>query len=74
MGMQLPLIAIRRQIASGIDILVHLGRGGDGSRRVEEIAQIVGMEGEEVRIVPLYRWDGEHGLTKKTDLFAGKKE
>ncbi|MCI5648203.1 MAG: CpaF family protein [Fusicatenibacter sp.] len=74
MGMQLPLMAIRRQIASGIDILVHLGRGGDGSRRVEEIAQIVGMEGEEVRIVPLYRWDGEHGLTKKTDLFAGKKE
>ena len=35
MGVQLPLEAIRRQIASGIEILVHLGRGEDGSRRVE---------------------------------------
>ena len=33
MGVQLPLEAIRRQIASGIEILVHLGRGEDGSRR-----------------------------------------
>ena len=47
MGVQLPLEAIRRQIASGIEILVHLGRGEDGSRRVEEIAEITGMEEDE---------------------------
>ena len=45
MGVQLPLEAIRRQIASGIEILVHLGRGEDGSRRVEEIAEITGDGG-----------------------------
>ena len=43
MGVQLPLEAIRRQIASGIEILVHLGRGEDGNRRVEEIAEITGI-------------------------------
>ena len=49
MGVQLPLEAIRRQIASGIEILVHLGRGEDGSRRVEEIAEITGMEEDEIK-------------------------
>lgn len=47
MGMELPLPAIRSQIASGIDILVHLGRLRDGSRHVLSIAEVVGMrEGE----------------------------
>ena len=47
MGMELPLSAIRSQIASGIDILVHLGRLRDGSRHVLSIAEVVGMrEGE----------------------------
>ena len=55
MGVQLPLEAIRRQIASGIEILVHLGRGEDGSRRVEEIAEITGMEEDEIKTVSLFR-------------------
>ena len=49
MGVQLPLEAIRRQIASGIEILVHLGRGEDGSRRVEEIAEITVREARQRR-------------------------
>ncbi|MDD7740032.1 MAG: ATPase, T2SS/T4P/T4SS family [Lachnospiraceae bacterium] len=71
---QLPLMAIRRQIASGIDILVHLGRDAGGSRRVEEIAQIMGMEEEEVRVVPLYQWEDGYGLRKKADLSRRRKE
>ena len=47
MGMDLPLAAIRRQIASGVDLIVHLGRLRDGSRRVLEIVELDGMkEGE----------------------------
>ena len=42
MGMDLPLAAIRQQIASGIDIIVHLGRLRDKSRRVLEIAVMDG--------------------------------
>lgn len=44
MGMDLPLSAIRSQIADGIDIIVHLGRLRDRSRKVLEISEIVGLE------------------------------
>lgn len=54
MGMELPLPAVRSQIASGIDILVHLGRLRDGSRRVLDIAEITGMEAGEVTMQELF--------------------
>lgn len=54
MGMELPLAAIRQQIASGVDILVHLGRLRDKSRRVLEITELVGCESGEIRLNPLY--------------------
>ena len=54
MGMELPLGAIRQQIASGIDIIVHLGRLRDKSRRVLEITEIVGCENNEIKLNPLY--------------------
>ena len=48
MGMELPLAAVRRQIASGVDIIVHLGRLRDKSRRVLEIVEILGFEDGEI--------------------------
>lgn len=57
MGMSLPLEAIRRQIASGFDIMVHLGQTDQGKRRVLEIAEITGFESGEVIIRPLFLWD-----------------
>ncbi len=57
MAFPLPLEAIRGQIASGADILVHLGRLKDRSRRVMEIAEVTGMEGNAVTLNSLYRWD-----------------
>lgn len=48
MGMDLPLKAIKQQIASGIDFIVHLGRLRDRSRKVLEIVEIVGFEQEEI--------------------------
>ncbi|MBD5453053.1 MAG: CpaF family protein [Lachnospiraceae bacterium] len=56
MGMELPLNAIRQQIASGIDILVHLGRLRDKSRKVLEIAEVLGFEQGEIQLKPLYRF------------------
>lgn len=56
MGMELPLSAIRRQIASGVDIIVHLGRLRDKSRRVLEIVEILGYENEEIVTAPLYQF------------------
>lgn len=58
MAKELPLSAIRRQIASGIDILVHLGRMRDRSRKVLEILEIQGMSGEEIVLNPLYVLEG----------------
>ena len=54
MGMELPLSAIRQQIASGVDIVVHLGRLRDKSRKVLEIQEIVGCEGGEIKLNPLF--------------------
>lgn len=54
MGMDLPLQAIRRQIASGIEIIVYLGRLRDKSRRLLEITEVTGMEGEQVALNPLF--------------------
>lgn len=59
MGMSLPLSAIRRQIASGIDIMVHLGRMRDKKRRVLEIVEVIGFCNGEVVLSPLYSWDDE---------------
>lgn len=57
MGMSIPLEAIRRQIASGIDVLVHLGRLRDGSRKVLEVVEIVGYENGEFILNPLYGFE-----------------
>ncbi|NSF57476.1 CpaF family protein [Blautia massiliensis] len=55
MGIDLPLEAIRRQIASGVDILVHLGRMRDKSRKLLEITEVCGFENGEIQTRPLYR-------------------
>ncbi|UWP60697.1 CpaF family protein [Ruminococcus gauvreauii] len=59
MGMQLPLEAIRRQIASGIDVMIHIGKTKKKQRKVMEICEVTGLCGGEVQLRPLYRWDDE---------------
>ena len=54
MGLDLPLAAIRQQIASGVDIIVHLGRLRDKSRKVLEITELAGCENQEILLNPLY--------------------
>ena len=59
MGIELPLSAIRRQLASGIDIIVHLGRLRDKSRRVLEICEVMGVMDGEVKMEKLYEFKEE---------------
>lgn len=61
MGMDLPLAAIRRQIASGVDLIVHLGRLRDGSRRVLEVAELDGMREGEILLHILFSFQEEEG-------------
>ena len=56
MGMELPLTAIRGQIASGIQILVHLGRLRDCSRKVLNVDEIDGMKDGEIQLHSIYRF------------------
>lgn len=62
-GMELPVSAIRGQIASGIDLFIHLGRLRDKSRKVLEIAELNGVVDGEIRLNVLYRFveTGEQG-------------
>lgn len=57
MGMDLPLPAIRNQIASGIDILVHLGRLRDKSRKVLNITEVTGIENGEIGLHELFSFE-----------------
>ena len=54
MGMDIPLSAVQRQIAAGIDIMVHLGRLRDRSRKVLEIVEVLGYEKDEIRLQSLF--------------------
>lgn len=56
MGMELPVAAIRRQIASAIDIMIHVGRLRDGSRKVMEISEVLGYENGEIQLQTLYKF------------------
>ena len=57
MGMDIPLPAIRKQIVSGIDIVVHLGRLRDRSRKVLEVTEVVDCVGENICLNPLYQFE-----------------
>ena len=80
MGMDLPLRAIRGQIASSIDLVIHLGRLKNGERRLLEIIELLGLEGENYSIHPLFSYAGgrlmaAEDLIKNDNLTAyGEKE
>lgn len=55
-GMDLPLRAIREQIASAFDLIVHLGRLSDGSRKIIQIAEVQGMEGDTIVMQDIFQF------------------
>lgn len=81
LGADIPLLAVRRQIASAIDIIVHLGRLRDRSRRVLEITEILDCKEGDIRLNPLYSFleEGEEEgkvrgkLTKVNELINTDK-
>ena len=82
MGMELPLMAIRRQISSGVDLIVHLGRLRDGSRRVLEIVETDGIREGEICLHTLFEFQEDVGedrlkvrgsLRKRDGLFHKEK-
>ena len=66
-GLEIPLSAIRGQIAGGIDILVHLGRLRNKKRVVLEISELDGIENGEIVLRRLFKWNG-YGLERENEL------
>ena len=76
MGMDLPIEAVRRQIASGIDIFVHLGRLRDKSRRVLQIVEVLKYENGDILLNTLFEYEeiGENEKGKVVSRLCKKGE
>ncbi|SDL41104.1 CpaF family protein [Tessaracoccus oleiagri] len=70
-GMDLPLRAIREQIASSIDLIVQLARLRDGTRRVVAISEVNGMEGQTITMEDTFAFDFSAGVDRD-GRFLGK--
>ena len=57
LGAEMPLLAVRKQIASAIDIIVHLGRLRDRSRRILEVTEILDCREGEIRLNPIFTFE-----------------
>jgi pilus assembly protein CpaF len=72
-GFDLPLRAIREQVASGLDLIVQLTRFRDGTRRVTQISEIVGMEGDIISLSDLYQFEKQPGLSPQGKIIGELK-
>jgi pilus assembly protein CpaF len=64
-GMDLPIRAIREQMASALDAVVHVARLRDGTRRVTHVSEVMGMEGDTIVLQDLYLFDFGMGLDEE---------
>jgi pilus assembly protein CpaF len=64
-GFDLPVRAIREQIASAIDLIVHQSRFKDGSRHVTKITEVVGMEGDTITLQDIFAFDYAAGYDEE---------
>jgi len=69
-GMDLPVRAIREQMASAVDLIVHLTRLRDGTRRVTHITEVQGMEGDVIVLQDVFLFDFGMGVDP-TGKFLG---
>ena len=69
MGIELPLIAIQQQIASALDVIIHLGRLRDKSRKVLEITEVLGYENGRIQLQTLYKFQEEGMEDGKIKIF-----
>ena len=61
-GMDLPIKAIREQVSSAVDVIVHLHRLRDGTRRVTHVSEVVGMEGDVITMQDIFLFDYGMGI------------
>ena len=64
-GMDLPLRAIRQQIAAAVDLIVHVERLRDGSRKIVKVSEVLGMEGETILMQDIFQFVEEDFVNEK---------
>ena len=73
-GANLPIGAIRGQIASAIDVIIHLGRLSDRSRRILEISEIVSFDGNEIVLNPLFIRNKDNTFTRTKNRLINRRK
>jgi pilus assembly protein CpaF len=71
-GFDLPVRAIREQIASAVDLIVHVSRLKDGTRRVTHVTEVEGMEGDIITLQDLFLFDFGAGIEEGTGKYLGR--
>jgi pilus assembly protein CpaF len=56
-GLNMPIRAIREQISSSVDLIVHMSRMRDGSRRIVAVSEVTGLEGDRITLSDLFMWE-----------------
>ena len=64
-GIDLPVRAIREQMASALDMIVHISRLRDGSRRITSVSEVLGMEGDTIVLQDVYAFDFGMGVDEQ---------
>jgi pilus assembly protein CpaF len=72
-GMDLPVRVIREQMASALDMIVHLTRLRDGTRRVTHVSEVMGMEGDVIVLQDIYTFDFSAGIDEEGRFRGGLK-
>ena len=70
-GVDLPVRAIREQIAAGIQFIVHQSRMKDGSRRITHVTEVTGMEGDTIMLQDIFLYDEGMGFDPETGRALG---
>lgn len=66
-GLEIPIRAIREYAENAIDIIVNIERMTDGKRKVTDISEVVGFDGDEIKVEPIFKFI-QHGLTDKGEV------
>ncbi len=56
-GLDMPLVAVRKQIAAAINLIVHLARLSDGTRKMTHITEVAGMEGDVITLTDIFKFE-----------------
>ncbi len=70
-GFDLPSRALREQVASALDLIIHIERFRDGSRRIANVTEVVGMEGEIITLQDIFKYDFHEGRLAPTGVRPG---